>query len=274
MQRRVQRLALCWKRRFRRGESTRRSFHDQTRVGARLIQESASQPVDEADSFQLVQGNPSDEACLLFTSGSTGQPKAVVLTHRGIRCRLDWSAREYPMLAGEDVMLFQLATTTLGGTMLPLTGLLQGCAVFVAQPALVVDTLQLTHAICQHGVNTLIGMSMETDHGKAMSNMKTIYLTGEAYSDDLLHRVARASPTATLINLYGMTETTEDAMAHCYNRNDLSVKWDCLRTMRRQSLLRKTHRLDCNSCVKTKASENSVSRERACPRDIFLWTMK
>lgn len=170
------------------------------------------------------EGSRQDEACLLFTSGSTGTPKGVILTHEGILCRINWSARTYPMIHEEDTILCHLAATTLGGTMLPLTGLMQGCSIFIAPPEVVIDTNQFAKMLVLHRVNTLITMPsllknlLKIKDGQAMRNMKTIYLTGEAYDDTTLRNVAVASPNATLINLYGMTETTGHTIAYTYDR--------------------------------------------------------
>ena len=174
------------------------------------------------DAFH--EGNSKDEACVLFTSGSTGTPKGVILTHEGILCRINWSARAYPMLPLEDTILCHLAATTLGGTMLPLTGLTQGCCIFIAPPEIVIDTNKFAEMLVRHRVNTLISMPsllknlLTVKDGQAMKNMKTIYLTGESYDDATLRHVAIASPSATLINLYGMTETTGHTVAYTYDR--------------------------------------------------------
>lgn len=169
-------------------------------------------------------GSSKDQACLLFTSGSTGTPKGVILTHEGILCRINWSARAYPMVPKQDTILCHLAATTLGGTMLPLTGLTQGCCIFIASPEVVIDTNRFAKMLVQHRVNTLISMPsllknlLTIKDDETMKNMKTIYLTGEAYDDATLRNVAVASPSATLINLYGMTETTGHTVAYTYDR--------------------------------------------------------
>ena len=72
--------------------------------------------VDEADGvFQasgtLLDANveicPEDPCYITFTSGSTGRPKAVVNTHRGVACHLEWCARI--LGAGEELRVLQKA---------------------------------------------------------------------------------------------------------------------------------------------------------------------
>ncbi len=191
------------------------------------------------DNFHFEEGHIDDDVCVIFTSGSTGKSKSVILSHRGVRCRINWSARITPMVPGKDSMLFQLSTTTLGGIMLPLTGLLQGCTVFVARPSLTVDIERFADQLSFHRVNFIISMPSllkdllankggGTSTTAFLSQLKAVYLTGEAYSNELLQEVAQASPAATLVNLYGMTETTGHTIAHVYSRRqnikDMVVK--------------------------------------------------
>lgn len=48
----------------------------------------------------------SQNACILYTSGSTGSPKGVCIPHQSIMNRLNWQWNEYP-LDGDDVGLFK-----------------------------------------------------------------------------------------------------------------------------------------------------------------------
>ena len=50
---------------------------------------------------------PEDPCYITFTSGSTGRPKAVVNTHRGVACHLEWSARIVG--PGEELRVLQKA---------------------------------------------------------------------------------------------------------------------------------------------------------------------
>eukprot|EP00588_Corethron_pennatum_P015524 CAMPEP_0194265380 /NCGR_PEP_ID=MMETSP0169-20130528/641_1 /TAXON_ID=218684 /ORGANISM="Corethron pennatum, Strain L29A3" /LENGTH=712 /DNA_ID=CAMNT_0039005831 /DNA_START=963 /DNA_END=3098 /DNA_ORIENTATION=- len=61
-----------------------------------------------------------------------------------------------------------------------------------------------------------------------LSQLKVVYLTGESYNDGLLQELALVSSHATLVNLYGMTETTGHTISHIYSKTnsipDMRVK--------------------------------------------------
>src|SRR4029078_9232434 len=54
--------------------------------------------------------DPEKLACLLYTSGTSGRPRAAMLTHRALIANIDQAAQvEPPMIHGDDVVLGALA---------------------------------------------------------------------------------------------------------------------------------------------------------------------
>ena len=50
--------------------------------------------------------DPEKLACLLYTSGTSGRPRAAMLTHRALIANIDQAAQvEPPMIHGDDVVL-------------------------------------------------------------------------------------------------------------------------------------------------------------------------
>jgi mycobactin phenyloxazoline synthetase len=99
-------------------------------------------------------------------------------------------------------------------------GLLQGSAVFLAPPELLVEPSAFSAALVSHGVSVV--MSMPTllatlaDGGARLPKLRLLYLTGEAYGAALLNRMRDVAPGAQLMNLYGMTETCGHVCSHVY----------------------------------------------------------
>lgn len=62
--------------------------------------------VDSATSAAPVREDPEDLAVLLYTSGTSGKPRAAMLSHRALRANIEQVARiEPPMIIGQDVVL-------------------------------------------------------------------------------------------------------------------------------------------------------------------------
>ncbi|MGW5054169.1 non-ribosomal peptide synthetase [Actinokineospora sp. NPDC004072] len=159
--------------------------------------------LDAADPLPAAPVLPADPAYVLYTSGSTGLPKGVVVEHRALAAYLAWARATYPGLAGE-VLLHSpvtfdftvtglLGTLTAGGT-IRLAGLDEPAG--PQPPAFVKATpgqLPLLDA--------------------ARSPSADLVLGGEALTAEQLRPWRAANPGATVVNEYGPTEVTVGSVA-------------------------------------------------------------
>jgi amino acid adenylation domain-containing protein len=179
-----------------------RSWEDQIPAGA----QEASPPV-------VV--HPDQPAYLLYTSGSTGQPKGVVNTHRGLINRLGWMLDHFAATA-RDVILYKTPMSfdvSLWELVLPL---LTGARMVVARPDGHMDPSYLTGLIERHGVtmihfvpSMLQAFLAGTDASRCTS-LRQVLCSGEALSAAVRDRYYAAGFTAGLDNLYGPTEAAID----------------------------------------------------------------
>lgn len=166
-----------------------------------------------------------DPAYVLYTSGSSGQPKGVVVEHRNILNYLAWAHEKYGLVAGATAVLhsplsFDLSLTSLlgpltsGGTVLIPAGSgrsVASLARLVSERP--VDLLKLTPTHC------LILAEMLTGR---LGNARRLVIGGEALHSTHLRRWHATSPDTVIFNEYGPTETTVGCCVHRVTAGDVS----------------------------------------------------
>jgi amino acid adenylation domain-containing protein len=155
-------------------------------------------------------------AYILYTSGSTGDPKGVAVTHRNV-IRLV-RATDYARL-GPDEVLLQLAPLSFDASTFEIWGaLLNGGRLVVAPPgALSVD--DLGRALEQHGVTTLwltagLFHQVVDQRVEVLRPLRQLLAGGDVLSVPHVRRVLAAVPSCRLVNGYGPTEGTTFSCCH------------------------------------------------------------
>lgn len=156
-------------------------------------------------------------AWILYTSGSSGQPKAVRGTQRGIvqRCEALWTLQ--PFTAGE--VAIQNTALTVVDSFWELWGpLCQGVPVLVLDEAINQDLPRLVRALQFHQVTRIclvpsLLRSLLTiihDLERQLPHLRQWVVSGESLTHDLVCQFYKHLPHATLLNQYGLTETSAD----------------------------------------------------------------
>ena len=177
--------------------------------------------------------NPSIHVCaenlayVMYTSGSTGQPKGVAIRHTSI-ARLVFG-NNYTSF-GPDRVFLQLATPSFDASTFELWGpLLHGAKLVVAQVGLP-DFRKLADLLQRNRVTTLwltaTLFNQLVDHTpQALAGVKEILSGGEALSVPHIRKAQAAlGPDVQFINGYGPTEST--TFATCY-RIPSNIALDC-----------------------------------------------
>lgn len=161
----------------------------------------------------LPQPAPDDLAYVLFTSGSTGAPKGVMIEHRAIVNRLLWMRETYGFSARDRILQKTPTTFDVSVWELFLPYLCGGTLVF-ADPVAHRDPAQIARLIRREGISVChfvpSMLAVFLDHpDSAGLEMRQVFCSGEELTPEHRKRFHRRI-TSELHNLYGPTEAAVD----------------------------------------------------------------
>ncbi|MFE7909002.1 amino acid adenylation domain-containing protein [Streptomyces albogriseolus] len=153
-----------------------------------------------------------DALHVLYTSGSTGLPKGVQLSHRALVTDVLAAIRHFG-LGPEDAVLLKAPFTFDVSAHEMLVALVSGARLVVAPPDAERDPDLLAETLDRHGVTLLhavpsqLRLLLEADTFGANRTLRTVVSTGESLPNELRAAFEAAHP-ARLHNAYGPTETS------------------------------------------------------------------
>ncbi len=171
-----------------------------------------------------IPGTPSDLAYVMYTSGSTGLPKGVMVEHRGV-VRLV-AGNHYVPLDAQTRML-QVSTTAFDAATFEIWGSLLNGGQLVLYPEPLIDLTILNDVIDHHAINTVwltAGLFEQWSYQMPKAPaLRYVLAGGDVLSPAAVARVYRALPDVTVINGYGPTENTTFSCCYAIPRTaDLS----------------------------------------------------
>ncbi|MGY4761753.1 non-ribosomal peptide synthetase [Paenibacillus caseinilyticus] len=190
--------------------------------GLCLLIDEASYSSREGDNLEPLSG-PRDLAYVMYTSGSTGNPKGVMIEHHSVVNRLVWGQSQYPLGSGDVSLLKTAFTFDVSVPELFWWGM-AGSAVSLLPPGGEKDPGQLVEAIASSGVTTVhfvpsmlqlfleyVELLPPGEVSAKLSSLRYVFASGEALTAHQVSRFQRLIGSVQgvkMINLYGPTEAT------------------------------------------------------------------
>jgi amino acid adenylation domain-containing protein len=171
----------------------------------------------EPDSPPDRVGSPLDAAYIMFTSGSTGVPKGVEVSHRAI-VRLVRGA-DYVRLDGAEVVL-GMAPAAFDASTFEIWGSLCNGAHLVLAPPGALTLGELEELVTRERVTTMwlpagLFHLVVDNRPEVLGNVRQLLAGGDVLSPDHVGRALAALPEgAVLVNGYGPTEATTFSCTH------------------------------------------------------------
>jgi amino acid adenylation domain-containing protein len=154
-----------------------------------------------------------DIAYLMYTSGSSGPPKGVLVTHGGVTNYLAWRTGYFPLAPGDRCL--QKASLSFDDSVWEiLEPLSVGACVVLARPRYEYDGAYLVRLMAAERITaacfvpSVLRVVAEEPGAGECRWLRRLTTGGEALSIALQRRVRERFPTATLYNGYGTVETT------------------------------------------------------------------
>ncbi|RCX09587.1 amino acid adenylation domain-containing protein [Anaerobacterium chartisolvens] len=182
--------------------------------------------IGQASDEPLYSSEADDLMTVLYTSGSTGNPKGVMLAHRGYMNRLKWHQDTFSVRPGErvaqktsccfDISVWELFWPLMyGGTVCPVR------KETLKNPWKLARWIADAKISIMHFVPSLFGEFINAIEGDSydFSGLRWLIFSGEALPMSYIQKwIDRNGMSAGLANLYGPTEASIDVTCHIINK--------------------------------------------------------
>ncbi|KAF7385849.1 hypothetical protein HZH66_011691 [Vespula vulgaris] len=190
----------------------------------------------ESDDILEYEENSKQLAIVLYTSGSTGIPKGVLIRHSTILNRLNWQWRELPYWTEENRCIFKTALTFVDSVPEIWGPLLQGRTLVIVPREVTKNPEKFVQSLEKHKIQRLVlvpsllqSMLMYLklqNKQNSLPSLKLWICSGETLSISLADQffVTFHDDNRMLANFYGSTEIMGDVTYHIMrDRNDLRI---------------------------------------------------
>jgi amino acid adenylation domain-containing protein/thioester reductase-like protein len=174
------------------------------------------------DTAPPADGCLDDLAYCIYTSGSSGRPRGVLVTHRQIACTTAARTHVYPAPSGGYLMLAPLFFDAACAGLFWVLSV--GGKLIIPTDREVEDMRAIARLVRSHGVTHFDGVPSQyavllDTHGPALSQLECTILAGEVLPVAVAQLHCQAAPNAALFNEYGATEVSVWTSVFSYPRD-------------------------------------------------------
>ena len=161
-------------------------------------------------------------AYALYTSGSTGQPKGILIEHKSVVNYLSWVRDS--LFDGPMTEIPSISSIAFDASLKQIFGqLISGGKIWIiSESALIegdrlLETLGQAERLAINCVPTfweaILQLIEQSGDAKKLERLRRLYLGGERFTNDIVNRTKTVLPWVQIYNLYGPSETTSNASA-------------------------------------------------------------
>lgn len=167
--------------------------------------------IDLIDDITLPVVNPSSLCCINYTSGSTGVPKLVKISHSGHVNRILWLKNNFPATT-EDIYGFKTLLCFGPSLREIFEPLMQGSTLFVYSDEsnnnpISFQELSRTNTVTRLFLTpTFIQLLYDCEMENALSSLQYLEISGEPISVELFRKLKNSFPALKVVGRYGATE--------------------------------------------------------------------
>lgn len=185
----------------------------------RVIRFSETAGMDRDRNLQLSADSES-AVYVMYTSGTTGEPKGIIGLHAATMNRFEWMWSRFPFAAG-DVCCQKTALGFVDSVWEVFAPLLKGVPLVICPEETVRDPTEFVKLLARHRVTrvtvvpTLIKSLLETGAMlNDISHLRHCFSSGEVLTKETARRFRERVGNCALVNLFGCTEAAGDSTAY------------------------------------------------------------